>query len=288
MWRQHQDLRGWGRRKTKSSKPAWSIYRDSISNKPSENKNQTCNYIFRLYQQNLTNVENRFGKEASKWCWETLASWFIRSESITHLPNQSNRCLFHILSIEGRGGKNLCLEVSKILLGAFVFRRMKNVNFWYVGFLFKIIIMWFLQLGEYLVVFLLDSHLSKYLFSVGGGFCMYYITHVEVRGQPGGVDFLLLPHGFWGSNSGHQAWCRCFSSWLSRLAYISTSTPWWTMSQGIPLARLVLRLEAQPSGGSRRPSAGSPLFCILHVNDHLPHCSFSLSKAARRIIFSLR
>ena len=34
-----------------------------------------------------------------------------------------------ILSIEGRGGKNLCLEVSKVLLGAFVFRRMKNVNF---------------------------------------------------------------------------------------------------------------------------------------------------------------
>lgn len=33
------------------------------------------------------------------------------------------------LSTEDRGGKNLCLEELKVLLGAFVFRRMKNVNF---------------------------------------------------------------------------------------------------------------------------------------------------------------
>lgn len=164
---------------------------------------------------------------------------------------------------------------------------MKNVNFWYVGFLFKIIIMWFLQLGEFLVVFLLDSHFSKYLFSVGGVFCVHYMAHVEVRGQPGGVDFLLPPSGFWGSYSGHQARCRCFTSWLSRLAWLFASTPWRTMSQGDPLARLVLRLEAQPSGESRRPSARA-LFCSLHTNDHLPRCSFSLCKAAGRMIFSLR
>lgn len=47
-----------------------------------------------------------------------------------------------------------------------------------------------------MVVFLLDSHFSKYLLSVGGGFCVHYITHVEVKGQPGRVDFLLPPYGF--------------------------------------------------------------------------------------------
>lgn len=47
-----------------------------------------------------------------------------------------------------------------------------------------------------MVVFLLDSHFSKYLFSVGGGFCVHYITYVEVKDQPGRVDFLLPPYGF--------------------------------------------------------------------------------------------
>lgn len=38
--------------------------------------------------------------------------------------------------------------------------------------------------------------------------CVCHIIGIEVRGQFSGVCSFLLLCGFWGSNSGHQAWCQ--------------------------------------------------------------------------------
>lgn len=35
--------------------------------------------------------------------------------------------------------------------------------------------------------------------------CMYHDVYVEARGQLSGVRVLLLPHGWWGLNSGSQS-----------------------------------------------------------------------------------
>lgn len=45
-----------------------------------------------------------------------------------------------------------------------------------------------------------------FIYLVWGGVCVRHTIGIEVWGQFSGVCSFLLPCGFWGSDSGHQAW----------------------------------------------------------------------------------
>lgn len=56
--------------------------------------------------------------------------------------------------------------------------------------------------------------------------CIYVTANMEVRGQLPEIVSLLLPHGFWGLNLGHQAWHEALltepSRWIPYLIFIQT------------------------------------------------------------------
>lgn len=66
--------------------------------------------------------------------------------------------------------------------------------------------------------------LKKYLFISCEGVCACHTIGVVVRGQFSGVCSFLLPWGFWGSNSGHQA--------LSQIP-LPTKQPYWVQIQHV-------------------------------------------------------